>query len=188
MAINLKKDNININVEKYSAKQNLPGDIKKGDIIIRDPKNKKYYLERTGSIVHYKCAEETSFFKREEKPTYESGALVHFIRSQTLNRGLGSRSVSVNPNMEFTVVSNQGKNYTLKLISDYNVTVIADEKLFELCQYWKFYNTDGKLVRAMLGTLPQKEKFCKSIGNYFLEPDAQAKAEQWLSNQQKKKA
>ena len=185
MAINLKKDDEKFH--KYSAKVNLPGGIKKGDIIIHDKAKKKYYLERNNDIVNYKCAEETAFFKREENPLYKPETLVHFGKQQYLVFAPGSKhssrttSMSIDPTMEFKVISSQGKIYTLELLSKPGVRVLADEKLLFTIDYWKFYNTDGQLQRLMLGTHPKKEQFCKSIGNYF-ETDEAAKV--WLTKMQ----
>lgn len=185
MAINLKKSDEKIT--KYSAKVNLPGGIKKGDIIIHDKAKKKYYLERNNDIVQFKCAEETAFFKKEENPFYPNGTLVHFIKNQYLQYAAGtahssrSTSMSVDPTMEFEVVSSIGKIYTLKLLSKNNIKIVAGETLFIPIEYWKFYNTDGQLQRLMLGTHPKKEQFCKSIGNYFTT-DEEAKV--WLTQMQ----
>lgn len=183
MAINLKKDE---KIIKYSANVNLPGGIKKGDIIIHDKAKKKYYLERNNDIVHFKCAEETAFFKREENPLYKPETLVHFLKKQYLPHTIGSKrsrssSMSVDPTMEFKVISSIGKIYTLELLSKSGVRIQSDEKLFIPIDYWKFYNTDGQLQRLMLGTHPKKEQFCKSIGNYF-ETDEAAKV--WLTKMQ----
>lgn len=100
MAINLKKDEDKL--QKYSAKVNLPGGIKKGDIIIHDKAKKKYYLERNNDIVNFKCAEETAFFKKEENATYKPNTLVHFLKNQYLQHSIGSRHSSRSTHMSVT--------------------------------------------------------------------------------------
>lgn len=189
MAINLSKTKD----ARYIAKQNLPGGVKKDDYIIYDSVKKKYFLERNNQEIMYDCAKEKPFFKKEEISTYKAGDMVHFPKQYSMMYAPNSlrpnrnSSLVVTPAMEFKVVSNQGKSYTLEMVSNYGVKILAAENLFQPIQYWKFYNTDGQLQRLIVGQNTTKEKFCKSIGNFFVGETADQDAKNWLKVMSKNK-
>lgn len=168
---------------RYVAKQKLPGGIVKDDSITYNGKTKKYILDKTGKEVLYDCSKETDFFKKEPISAYKKGELVHFIKQNHMQCIPGSimRSLNVTPAMEFKVISNQGKSYTLEMVSNRDVKIAVAESLIETIKYWKFYNSDGALMRMIVGQNLVKEKYNKSIGNYFEEPNADDKAKTWLS-------
>lgn len=178
--INLKKDDSKI---KYLAKQKLPGNIVKDDIIVYDTKKKTYTLEKTGKVVPYNCAEETAFFKLQDIPKFQYGELVFILHGlqlvKTIDSKMGkstSKTIYVNANEELKIISNSNGSYVVELVEQPGVKVTISEKLLLPCVYWYFYNTDGILIKALIGRFPKKEIWMKLIDQYFT---SKSEAETW---------
>jgi hypothetical protein len=176
MAIKLKKEPTE--AVQYKVKTDLPGGISKDDIIDWDPKLKKYFHVKTKKEFPWDCNTETKFFTVIKPAQYKAGEFIYVIKNGTYKSAVNTSTnvyvhsdedlkiISVNDDLLYLVENPQGMRF-----------YVAEDKVKPI-SIWMFYNSDGVLQKLTSRKHPNKQIFCKSIGNYFTSTE---QAVEWLN-------
>lgn len=163
----MKNKNTNV-ILRFTAKHNLPGDIKKGDKI--EYRDGIPYLIKNNKSISYDCLAEPTFFEQEKELLHPIGTTVHTLKTKRYNviDGAYRETVEFLPFAEVKVVDGDDKNVIVEVIvKKVKKRIAIPVKEVVRSGFWFFWNTDGIMCKEIIGRHPKKEEFCRSIGNCF---------------------
>jgi hypothetical protein len=152
----MKSKNTNLNF--FVALQNLPGGIKKGNIVIEKSADatKSPLVEKHNVLfLSYNPASETEFFKSVELSKFVAGETVYLPKEKTNPLGVSNSTPFV---IEYVSYKNGKPSYTLVNKSRGIRTTSPESYLFQVETYW-FISMSTGTIQSLPATAEHMETF-----------------------------
>lgn len=176
--VNNKKQKIMKKYIWYIAKQNLPGGVIKGDRIYFDGQSYKF---EKGTFCAYNCANEPSFFEREEEKLFEINERIIYnnIKGHIFRDLKNGQLVELISYVNFDI---KQKSWIIRILDLQGRQFEIPEKYFSKSISYFFINSEGDIHETFEGNNKKRDYWTKISCNRFTTRSEAEKCKQNIIN------